>query len=382
MDNNKNIFYVDQIFPDKSFLDHKYLSYKNMAQSCLFVLDTNILLSPYSVSEKSFEDIKAIYSKLKKENRLLIPLRALQEFAINRGNRIKDLFSKFEKLEKSSNPTANFDVGIVPLLQGNSNYNELQKASSKIAEGIKEYNALIPKVLESIQELYWDDPILSFYKEFISDEMIVSISEEEKIGIKENMENRYKYNIPPGFADLKKPDGGVGDLIIWQIILALGKNRDVVFVSNDKKKGDWYYLSSSDTPVSPRFELIYEFKKTNPQNSYDQITFPVFLSLQEAAQDTIDELALVDVRSQYEKISIPVFVKEIKEAYAYFRSLNNGFLGSKYFIETYLAKKGYDIRTSWGIYNELKDAGAISEYSHVDPNGIHLPLNAIEIVNL
>ncbi len=379
---NKNIFYVDQIFPDKSFLDHKYSSYKKMAKSCVFVLDTNILLSPYSVSEKGFEDIKAIYTKLKNEKRLLIPLRALQEFAINRGNRIKDLFSKFEKLEKSSNPTANFDVGNVPLLQGNSNYNKLQDASRKIAEVVQEYNALIPKVLESIKELYWDDPILSFYKEFISDEMIISISEEDKKVIKENMENRYKCNIPPGYADQKKADGGVGDLIIWKIMLSLGKKHDVVFVSNDRKKGDWYYLSSSDTPVSPRFELIYEFKKTNPQNSYDQITFPEFLSLQEADQDTINELTLVEVRSQYEKISTPVFVKEIKEAYTHFRSFENGFLGSKYFIETYLAKKGYDIRTSWDIYNDLKETGAISEYSHVDPNGMYLPLNAIEIVNL
>lgn len=382
---NDNIFYLDTIFPDSKFLRNIYMAYSEIQNSCLFVLDANILLSPYSVSEKSFDDIKTIYTKLRTSNRLFVPFRAVQEYARNRGNRIKDLYTKFEKHE-AAHPISNvnFDIGLVPFLQGNGNYDKMISLSNNIMKELEEHKQIIAEILVSIKNLYWTDPILAFYKDFISDEIILFNSDDDRKIISETMERRYKCDIPPGFGDIKKPDGGVGDLLIWYSILTLAKDKkqDIVLVSNDKNKEDWVYISGNKSPVAPRFELLNELKRTESSISFNIINFPEFLTSQKANIETIDEITTISYESPYEKISLPTFVGELKETYSYYRSLKDGFLGSRFFVETHLARKGYDIGTSWDIYNNLKSTGAIREYTHIDPSGIHLPLNAIEIVSL
>lgn len=90
----------------------------------------------------------------------------------------------------------------------------------------------------------------------------------EIIQIIKDGEIRYRYKIPPGYMDhpLNTQDKGkegieaFGDLILWlQVIdLAKAKSRQVLFITSDLKE-DWFLIPQSQ-PISPREELLNEFK--------------------------------------------------------------------------------------------------------------------------
>lgn len=54
---------------------------------------------------------------------------------------------------------------------------------------------------------------------------------------------RIERQIPPGFSDDDKADGGVGDFLIWRELLEIGKvqKRPIVFVTGDIKPDWWEY---------------------------------------------------------------------------------------------------------------------------------------------
>lgn len=70
---------------------------------------------------------------------------------------------------------------------------------------------------------------------------------------------------PPGFGDLKKADRGddsvAGDYLVWEQILreAATRERDVLLVTGDVNKGDWWRLERG-TPRGPRNELVQELR--------------------------------------------------------------------------------------------------------------------------
>lgn len=132
---NDNALYLDKVFPDSNFLRIEYKPYEKMKDTCIFVLDTNALLSPYRASSKSFDDIKSIYTKLKDADRLRIPFRALQEYAKNRGNSLQEQYTHFDKMNRSDimrNMETEFQV--IPLLQTNQHFKKFHEITNKINE--------------------------------------------------------------------------------------------------------------------------------------------------------------------------------------------------------------------------------------------------------
>ena len=377
---NEKALYLNSVFPDESFLKTNYKAYESMKDTCIFVLDTNILLSPYRASPKSFDDIKSIYEKLKTSNRMRVPFRALQEYAKNRGVCLKEQYSHFDNLNNSTVKKLDAEI-VVPLLQNNAHLTKLNDLSQKINDLLDKRALEISAILNDIKGIYWNDPIFQFYRGFINDSMICKLPEADMSSIAEEMRVRYDCDVPPGFADSSKKDGGIGDLIIWKTILSLGSDHDIVFVSNDRNKEDWFYVVSTadkkKTPVAPRFELLVEFYRNNPGHGLDFMDFTTFLEVNQAQKETLHELE-INLDSPYALISEEVFIQELNEAYCRFNS-TGGFLASKYFIETYLANKDYDIRASWNIYYSLKEKGYFREYRHQDQNGLYPPQNAILI---
>jgi hypothetical protein len=104
--------------------------------------------------------------------------------------------------------------------------------------------------------------------------------------IKADLERRTLHSIPPGYKDKAKPDGGVGDLIIWQTIIKLGKdkNKSVVFVCSEEK-ADWV-VSTQNEVLAPRFELVSEFYRKVGKH-FGLVGFPRFLELMHASSDTV-----------------------------------------------------------------------------------------------
>lgn len=272
-------------------------SLEKTIEDCIFIIDTNVLLLPYTTSSSGFEEINKAFSKLIKKKQLIIPAQVAREFAKNRPEKIKTLFQQLNvtksKIQKPS-------TGQYPLLETLTEYKEAVNFEKEIQKIQAKYAKKIDEILGQIKNWRWNDPISSVYKELFSPNIIKELSLSEDDIIKE-LERRNKYSIPPGFNDKSKDDFGVGDLIIWLTILEIAKEKkkDVIFVSGDEKN-DWFYRSENQS-LYPRFELITEFKNSTKQNTFHIVKLSQLLNILGAKEEAIKEVEIreINVRSGF-----------------------------------------------------------------------------------
>ncbi len=262
---------------------------KDVIKACVFVLDTNVLLVPYTISNKGIKEIEVVYGRLIKDSRLVIPGQVVREFAKNRPERIKELY---HKISSRRNQQKDFDVGAYPILEGVGPYNEVREQAKKLREALDDYTGKLTAVLEVIRTWMWDDPISQTYRKLFGDKPVVVdpvIEEEELL---EDLKERYRNSIPPGYKDGGKEDDGLGDLVIWRTILDIAKSRgvDIVFVSGDEK-ADWFYRSDGQS-LYPRFELVSEFQRAAPKRSLHIIKFHEMLEALGTDATVIEEVRI------------------------------------------------------------------------------------------
>jgi len=289
MAENKDLFYLDKVFPepDKIF-SANYKSIDELFKTAIFVFDTNALLVPFDTSEQSLKDIKAILLKLKKQNRFIIPARVAQEFARNRASKLGDLFLSLRQLKNNLN-TGTFKINEYPLLDGIESYSQLKENFNEISKQIKKARQNIESLEQSILNWTWNDTVSMAYKEIFTSDVIINLELSEN-EIEKDLRFRFEHKIPPGFKDSNKMDDGIGDLIIWQTLLQVGKHRnsDIVFISNDEKN-DWFHKQDK-VGMYPRFELYDEFRRQTNERSFSIISFLKFLQLSNAKTETLEQI--------------------------------------------------------------------------------------------
>jgi len=132
---NKDIFINNKLFPKASDIFSLSGSPVSLVKSkCLFVLDTNALVLPYTTSSESVDEIKKVYTQIIKEKRLFVPGQVAREFAKTRPEKLKELFSK---LTRKRSKTQNLYDGKFPLLNGLPEYDELINQEKEIDKQIK-----------------------------------------------------------------------------------------------------------------------------------------------------------------------------------------------------------------------------------------------------
>ena len=143
---------------------------KDVIKACVFVLDTNVLLVPYTICNKGIKEIEVVYGRLIKDSRLVIPGQVVREFAKNRPERIKELY---HKISSRRNQQKDFDVGAYPILEGVGPYNEVREQAKKLREALDDYTGKLTAVLEVIRTWMWDDPISQTYRKLFGDKPVV-----------------------------------------------------------------------------------------------------------------------------------------------------------------------------------------------------------------
>lgn len=286
---SNDIFINNKIYPDATdIFATSVKSVSTIKSKCLFVLDTNALLLPYTTSSKSIDELKKVYTKLIKEKRLFVPGQVAREFAKNRPEKIKELF---QQLNRKRDKVKNLYGGQYPLLTGIKEYNEAIDQEQKIDELLKKYSKTIGSVIEQIKGWTWNDPVSQVYNTLFTGTAIIDpkFDEEET---KKELQNRYLHKIPPGYKDESKPDDGIGDLLIWLTILDLAKTekKDIVFVSGEEKT-DWFYKSEGQT-LYPRFELIAEFREKANKKSFNIIKLSELLETFGADDTVVKEVEI------------------------------------------------------------------------------------------
>jgi hypothetical protein len=70
-------------------------------------------------------------------------------------------------------------------------------------------------------------------------------------------------------------------------------------------------------------------------------------------------------------------ISELQRSLKVAKDKENGFVSSKFFVETLLANKLYDIGSSWELVNKLVTEGLLEIYTHTDPSGLFPPVGAL-----
>ena len=249
--------YTDIFTNPAKIFEQSYKTLEQLKQTCLFMVDTNVLLLPYTIGSKELNEIERVYKYLLDDNRLFLSAQVVKEFAKNRPKKLEEMF---QSISNYLSRIPNMNMPRYPMLGNLPEYLKINEIQDDCNKTIKEYKSEIQKVMSYIQSLNWNDPVSTIYSTLFKSNCVIDNSWQFDV-IDKELERRLKFNLPPAYKDKGKQDKGIGDYIIWKDIIKLGKdkNQDVVFVTGDEK-ADWFHQSMG-TKIYPRFELVHEYKE-------------------------------------------------------------------------------------------------------------------------
>ena len=135
----------------------------------------------------------------------------------------------------------------------------METAYDRLVEARSSYVKSLDPLVRKVRDWQGDDPVSKMYGElFVPDRVIEANGTKGELAAE--WKERSESKRPPGYKDSKKPDGGIGDYLIWKSVLTLGEKykKDLVFVTNDVKS-DWFVRSGAEA-LYPRLELIDEYR--------------------------------------------------------------------------------------------------------------------------
>lgn len=282
--------YLDIFNNPKSLFQVKSESINNLKDTCIYILDTNVLLLPYTVGNKELHEIERIFKILLKENKLLIPSQVAKEFVKNRPKKLEEIN---QSISDYLSKVKNMSIPKYPMFEKVQDYLDILELEKILNEKIKEYNTGIKSILKYVKDIKWNDPVSTTYASLFTENCIVDNNWDYK-ELKDELEVRHKFNIPPAYKDKGKTDGGIGDYIIWKDIqkISIDFNMDVVFVTGDEK-ADWFHQSMS-SKLYPRFELLYEFKENTKGRDFSMISLSDLIELYSDDSDVVESIRTVE----------------------------------------------------------------------------------------
>jgi rRNA-processing protein FCF1 len=355
------IFSLETTFPDADGLFFGgFLGLTECFNEAIFVLDTNVLLMPYSLGNRSINEIKKVYSKLINENRLFVPERVAREFATNRASKVADIYASIEK-KKTGKTKHEFNYPIINDLEERV---AVEEALKKYKEAETAYFRAIDPLLEKIRSWEWADPVSELYSALFNASTLCThklLNED----LQKELGRRFMIKQPPGYKDATKDDGGVGDLAIWLSLLELGKTNEkhAILVSEDGKP-DWWQKSNG-AEFLPRYELVDEYRRASNGKTLHIVKLSKLLELFEASNAAIEEAQTIErlnrmkVDEQQRLITSHIFenAKSIEKQY-----LHNRKRWDLIQHEIHLEKKSEKVRFRAMSRQEMK--GEILEWFH------------------
>lgn len=288
-------FLARSVFPDASMafaFERRDLS--RCIDDCDVVLDTNVLLLPYRAARDSLDEIAKVLAPLRDQHRLFIPGQVAREFARNQPHKLGELYSALH-LQASQAQAPNPQR--YPLLESTPEYEALLKAAEELREAKARYTEATQAVTATIKAWGGNDPVLKVFRDLFTPNTVRDPPFDEEATLAE-MERRYDLDIPPGYKDSRKPDGGIGDFLIWLTIEDIGRDRKrpLVFVTGEEK-GDWHHRSSK-TPFLPRYELVDEYRRASDGAQLFIVHLSDLLALLQAEVDTVAEVRQEEERER------------------------------------------------------------------------------------
>lgn len=256
----------------------------DFVSDCIVVLDTNVLLIPYTLRNEDVAEIEKVYQTLKQKKQLILPKHVAREFAANKDKKLSELY----KTVCDRNVTV-LKLPDAAILKDTQEFKELEKERRRLEKASETYNSAVRKLAKNIKDWSWNDPVVQMYSKFFSSENIIHHEKNDEY-VKSELERRNKHKIAPGFKDAGKDSNAAGDLIIWLTILHIGATyqKDLIFVSEDRKP-DWWNQSNGSA-FSPKFELIMEYKKASSGKELSLLIFSEFLEAFNVSDQVVEDI--------------------------------------------------------------------------------------------
>jgi transcription elongation factor Elf1 len=300
-DDKIDIFVANSVHPDAAALfDASYKSVGEILDECDVVLDTNVLLTPYTTGKSSLDQLRAVYGRLKAEGRLHVPGQVAREYTRWRARKLTDLYQRLADYKGKATTPAGESF---PILEDTKTYGALQAAQVALNEAVSAYRIAVDDVLREIRDWSLEDPVTKLYKDVVGG-AVVREHEFDPSTFREDLDRRFLHRIPPGYKDASKTDSGVGDLLIWRTILDIGaeRKRHLIFVTGEEK-ADWQHRADN-RGLFPRLELVDEYRRASGGETFHLVTLSRLLELFDADTDVVAEVreqeAVARERFRYE----------------------------------------------------------------------------------
>lgn len=236
---------------------------KKLWDSCVFSVDTNVLLDLYRISESSRNKLLAIFESV--QERLWITHQAALEY---QENRLEVISGQEDTFQKVSDLIWKTETELETIFRRGHLSIDTDTLLTKVKKTFESVTDELTKQKKDHPDLYNDDPIRDRLTPIFADHVIPPFTQEELNRIFEDGNKRYENKIPPGYLDIKK-EGAIaigntviqrkfGDLIIWKQLISLAKTekKPVIFITSDAKQ-DWWW-ETRGKKIGPRAELIAE----------------------------------------------------------------------------------------------------------------------------
>lgn len=270
------------------------------------MLDANVLLDLFRVSDETAQLILEILEKLK--DRMWLPHQAAEEYHRNLAGVLAEQQGKYEvTLDQIKMLLESFTrQRMHPFIDRNL-MSEVESLFEKVRSELEERR-------DSLANSFFDHPLKDKVANLFEGKVGDPFDSDRLAEIYKDGEMRYRNGIPPGFEDRKKePESRkYGDLVMWMQILDKVQNIDdgIIFVTNDVKE-DWY-LRKSERILGPRAELVAELKNIRNVPFYIYTAEQFMTYSNEHLEASIGEEFIEEVRDlEEENTASNTFLSEV-----------------------------------------------------------------------
>jgi hypothetical protein len=286
-DESSSVWILEDLYPEVGNLLKPSLIKSASDLDVLIVLDTNVLLIPFNVGERSFNEITEALAKLAEQGRLRVPDRVIREYLKNRDTRLGYILNS---VKEKSNTIDKFGNNLPHFLHDLEEALPVLEAEKILKQYANDYKNSLKPLIEKIKAWRGNDPVTTAYHK-IFDNSVIFKHEPDREQTTKDWQYRLANKIPPGYKDASKPDTGVGDFLVWLAILEIGKSsqKDVIFVTGEEK-ADWHIRSNGEG-IYPRPELVDEFRRMSGGHNIQLLKLADLLqSIGGVTEDTVEDI--------------------------------------------------------------------------------------------
>jgi len=233
--------------------------FETLWKEAIFIFDANVLLNIYGYSKPTRNILVSILNVA--SVRSWIPHQFALEYQRNRAKAILEQVANYVSVKKE------LEKIILDSFKSRRKHPHVTRKSVAAVENVC---VELGKGEKEHLKLLQSDPYFDCISSCFEGRTGSPYNSQELQKIWNEGRTRFSTEVPPGFADAKKPEPDCyGDLVGWFQILDKAKDGSapVIFVTDDRKK-DWWQITSTDRTIGPRPELVEEFIRVTGKKFY------------------------------------------------------------------------------------------------------------------